>query len=270
MADKNRFGLSEKIALIAGGAQGLGFEIAQDLSQEGMRVCLADIQKEKGEEAAGQIRKDGGDADFFHVDLGSSDSVAGMVARVAEKYKQIDLLLNNAKAGAGSSAEEMSLEEWNRSMDITLSGSFYCSREVIPIMAQAGGGCIVNVSSVASTKICNEMTGYHVAKAGVSHLTRHLALWAGPKGIRVNDISPGFIIKKENIARYEADEKWKKRWEWCHPLRRAGYSRDLSNAVLFLASDFSSFITGQNLVIDGGLTFSEPGNLLTRFTKENL
>jgi NAD(P)-dependent dehydrogenase (short-subunit alcohol dehydrogenase family) len=233
-----------------------------------MQILIADIDSQKGEEAAEQIRKEGGKAEFFPVDLGSSDSVTRMVDCVVEKYPSLHLLINNAKAGSSSSTEKMSLENWDRSMKVTLSGSFYCARAVIPVMEKAGGGCIINISSVAATSICNESPDYHVAKAGVNHLTRHLAYWAGPKGIRVNGISPGFIIKKENIPRYEADKKWKNRWEWCHPLRKAGYSEDLSNAILFLASDFSSFITGQNLVIDGGLTLSEPGDLLTRYTKE--
>jgi len=264
----DRFGLKGKAALITGAGQGLGFEIAQNLSREGMQILIADIKGQRGEDAAGQIRDEGGKADFFPVDLGSSDSVASMVESVVEKYQQLHLLVNNAKANL-ISPEEMSLENWDLSMKVTLSGSFYCARAVIPVMEKAGGGCIINISSVAATKICNKSPDYHTAKAGVSHLTRHLAYWAGPKGIRVNGISPGFIIKKENISRYEADKKWKNRWEWCHPLRRAGYSEDLSNAILFLASDLSSFITGQNLVIDGGLTLSEPGDLLTRYTEEN-
>jgi NAD(P)-dependent dehydrogenase (short-subunit alcohol dehydrogenase family) len=268
MAHKDRFGLAGKTALITGAGQGLGFEIAQNLSREGMQILIADIDNQKGKEATDQIRNEGGQADFFTVDLGSSESVTRMIERVVEKYQGLHLLINNAKANASPSTEEMSLENWDRSMKVTLSGSFYCCRAVIPVMEKAGGGCIINISSIAATSICNESPDYHVAKAGVSHLTRHLAYWAGPKGIRVNDISPGFIIKKENIPRYEADKKWKNRWEWCHPLRRAGYSEDLSNAILFLASDLSSFITGQNLVIDGGLTLSEPGDLLTRYTKE--
>ena len=266
---KDRFGLTGKTALITGAGQGLGFEIAQNLSREGMRVLIADCQRQQGEDAAEQIRKEGGQADFFHVDLGSAESVNQMIERVVEKYQQLHLLVNNAKANPTSPTEDMSLENWDLSMKVTLSGSFYCARAVIPVMEKAGGGCIINISSIAATTVCNELPDYHVAKAGVNHLTRHLAYWAGPKGIRVNNISPGFIIKKENVPRYEADKKWKNRWEWCHPLRRAGYSEDLSNAILFLASDFSSFITGQNLVIDGGLTLSEPGDLLTRYTREN-
>lgn len=269
MAGKNRFGLVGKTVLITGGCQGLGFEIAQNMSREGMQVIIADIQKKKGVESAEKLKKDGGNAEFFYVDLSSLDSVKNMVNEVVEKYSQLNLLVNNARANSNPTCEEMSLEDWELSMKVSLSGSFYCCREVIPIMAKIGEGCIINISSVAATGICNESTDYHVAKAGLNQLTRHLAYWAGPKGIRVNGVSPGFIIKEENIERYEADKNWKKRWEWCHPLKRAGYAEDISNAILFLASDLANFITGINLVVDGGLTLSSPGDLLTRYTQEN-
>jgi NAD(P)-dependent dehydrogenase (short-subunit alcohol dehydrogenase family) len=139
---------------------------------------------------------------------------------------------------------------------------------VIPIMEKEGKGSIINISSVATNRITNLSVGYHTAKAGISHLTRHLAYWTGPKGIRVNCVSPGFLIKKKDIPRYESDKEWKKRWEWCHPLKRAGYSKDLSNAILFLASDMAGFITGQDLTLDGGSSLPEAGSLLTRYSEE--
>lgn len=268
MVGNNKFGLAGKTVLITGGCQGLGFEIAQDMLHEGMRVIIADIQKKKGIESAERLKEDGGEAEFVYVDLSSSSSVKDMISEVIEKYSTINLLVNNARASSSEIFEEMSLEDWERSMNVSLSGSFYCCREVIPVMAKAGGGSIINISSVAATGICNQATDYHVAKAGLNQLTRHLAYWAGPKGIRVNGVSPGFIIKKENIERYESDKKWKERWEWSHPLKRAGYVEDISSAILFLASDFAKFITGTNLVVDGGMTLSSPGDLLTRYAQE--
>lgn len=269
MASYNRFGLAGKTALITGAAQGHGYEIARVLSQEGMDILIADIQKEKGESAAEHIRKDGGKADFFYVDLSSSESVQNMFKQILANHPRIDLLINNAYVKTKSSSQELSIEDWDISLKVNLSGSFYCSREVIPVMAKAGGGCIINISSVLATRIvAAQSADYHVAKAGLSHLTRYLANLAGPKGIRVNDISLGFIVKKEDIQRYEADKDWKQRWEWCHPLKRVGYSEDVSNAILFLASDFSSFITGHNLILDGGISVMEAGALLVKYSKE--
>jgi NAD(P)-dependent dehydrogenase (short-subunit alcohol dehydrogenase family) len=191
-----------------------------------------------------------------------------MIDKVEKKYPKLDLLINNARSKPSSSPEEMSLKDWDLSMKVTLSGTFYCSRKVIPIMAKEGKGCIINISSVSAIRIGAMSADYHTAKAGVNHLTRHLAYWAGPKGIRVNCISPAFIVKKDNIARYEKDKAWKKRWEWCHPLKRAAYSEDISNAILFLASDLAGFITGQDLIIDGGYSLSDPGGLITRYSEE--
>ena len=270
MTVENRFGMQSKSVLITGASQGLGLEVAQDLAREGMQVLIADIQKEKGEEAVERIREDGGKAEFFFVDLSSPDSVSTMVDQVEKKCPKLDLLINNARFKPSSNPEDMSLEDWDLSMKITLSSAFYCARKVIPIMEKARKGCIINISSVATIRISNLSLGYHTAKAGVSHLTRHLAYWAGPKGIRVNCISPGFLIKKENIPRYESDKAWKKRWEWCHPLKRAGYSEDLSSAILFLASDMAGFITGQDLGLDGGYALSDAGSLLTRYSEEFL
>ena len=269
MVGKNRFGLAGKTALITGAAQGHGYEAAQVLSQEGMTVLITDIQKEKGENAAEQIRKDGGEADFFYADLSSAKSVQSMFKQISAKHQSIDLLVNNAYAKTKSSSEELSTEDWDFCLKVNLSGPFYCSREVIPVMAEAGRGCIINISSVLDTRIvADQSADYHVAKAGLSHLTRYLASIAGPKGVRVNGISLGFILKKEDIPRYEADKDWKQRWEWCHPLKRVGYSEDVTNAILFLASDFSSFITGQNLVLDGGISVTESGALLVKHAKE--
>ncbi|MBI1883197.1 MAG: SDR family oxidoreductase [Chlamydiae bacterium] len=264
---RNRFGLEGKVALITGAAQRLGLEIAQSLSQEGMIVFIADIQKDKGEEAVEVIRLGGGRAHFVYLDLSDPVTICKMVNEIWQITSRIDLLVNNAKAPSKQTLENISKKEWDLSMDVIVSGAFFCAREVIPKMGLAGKGCIINVLSVAANVVCNESVAYHVAKAGISQLTRYLACYAGPLGVRVNGISPGFIIKEVDRNRYEADEQWKKRWEWCHPLRRPGYGTDISNAILFLASDLAGFITGQTLVVDGGLTLVDPGTLVNEYSK---
>jgi len=264
---KNRFGLEGAVALITGGAQSLGFEIAQNLSSEGMKVAIADIQTEKGEEAAELICKEGGSASFFQVDLCSSDSIGAMVEQVADKYQTIDLLINNAQLHSKGSLEDSKMEDWEKPLKVILSGAFECSRKVISKMEKSGGGSVINISSVVADFVCGESADYHVGKAGLDQLTRYLAYHAGPKGVRVNGIAPGFIVKKENFDRYEKDVEWRERWEGYHPLKKAGYSEDLSNALLFMASDLAGFDTGQTLVIDGGLTLPVSAFLVEEYRK---
>tara|TARA_B100000686_G_scaffold126631_1_gene133970 strand:+ start:69 stop:887 length:819 start_codon:yes stop_codon:yes gene_type:complete len=265
---RNRFGLEGKSVLITGAAQHLGFEIAKNLSKEGLRIGIADIQVEKGEQAAEQIRQEGGgEAYFFHVDLKSPESVSVMIDAVYKKFTELHLLVNNAKIDSKPPGEDNEIKHWNDSLQVILSGAYYCSRAVVPQMEERGGGVILNISSVASEFVTMESVGYHSAKAGIDQMTRYQAKWFGPKGIRVNAISPGFIIKRDHLSRFESDTEWKNRWEWCHPLRKAGNSCDLSNAILFLASDLSRFITGQNLTVDGGMTLSEPGGLVNDYAK---
>jgi NAD(P)-dependent dehydrogenase (short-subunit alcohol dehydrogenase family) len=264
---KNRFGLEGKVALVTGAAQGLGFELAQNLSQEGLHVVIADVNMDKGEEAAEKIRNDNGQADYLYVDLCSQKSISDMAQRVGDSYTKVDLLVNNAVIYSRLPMEELSFDHWEKSMKVSLSGSFFCARELAPLMEAAGGGAIVNISSIASDFISDQSADYHVGKAGICQLSRYLAWVMGPKNIRVNTVSPGFIVKKDNIEKYNKDEKWKSRWEWCHALRRSGRSEDISNLILFLASEFSSFITGQTMVVDGGLTLRGQGNLLKEYSK---
>ena len=263
----NRFGLAGQIAVITGSAQNIGFEVAQNLSLEGMKIVIADIQQEKGEKAAEQIRKKGGEAEFFYVDLRSAASVDAMINAVIEKHQKIDLLVNNAKTDAKMPQKNDEIEHWEAPLKINLSGAYYCARAVLPHMTQRGSGCIINISSVLSKFITEQSIGYHVAKAGMNQLTRFLACEAGPKGIRVNTVSPGLIISKVKTPAFMEDSEWRDRWEWCHPLKKVGSSKDISNAILFLASELSQFITGHDLVLDGGITLTEPGWLVYEHSK---
>ncbi len=265
---KNRFGLEGKVALITGSAQGLGFELAQNLSREGLHVVILDKNKIKGEEAAEKIRISKGQADYLHVDLCSQESISEMVEKARDSYKKVDLLINNAVIYSRLPMEELSFEHWEKSTKVSLTGPFFCAREIAPLIEASGGGAIINISSIASDFITDQSADYHVGKAGLCQLARYLAWGLGPKGIRVNTVSPGFIVKRDNLEKYNKDEEWKSRWEWCHAMRRPGYSEDISNLILFLASDLSSFITGQTLVVDGGLTLRGQGNLLKEYSKK--
>lgn len=166
---KNQFGLEGMVALVTGGAQHLGLEIVQNLSLEGMKVAIADIQEGKGEAAAELVCKEGGEASFFRVDLCSSDSIGEMVEQVANKYQKIDLLVNNAQLNSKTSLEDSTMEGWDKPLKVILSGTFECSRKVISKMEKTKGGSIINISSVVSDFICGESPDYHVAKAGCNN-----------------------------------------------------------------------------------------------------
>ena len=264
----NRFGLEGKTALITGSAQRMGFEISQILCKEGMKVAIVDIQKGLGNKAAKTLNDSGGIADFFYVDLSSKDSIFKMVNEVASKFGSIDLLVNNARAPRTNSDDFMCMDDWDPSMSVMLSASYYCSIAVIPYMEKIKSGSIVNISSIASTNVCGLSAGYHVAKAGLNQLTKYLALHAGKKGVRVNAVAPGLIIKEEGKERFEKNLADKARWEWCHPLGKSGTGEDVGNAICFLASDMSKFITGQVLTVDGGLTLADQGFLVKEFAEK--
>ncbi|MBT5260340.1 MAG: SDR family oxidoreductase [Nitrospina sp.] len=261
--------MAGKTALVSGGAQGHGLQVAINLGQEGLHIVLADIDKEKGNEAVEAIRSGGGKADFFFVDLRSPDSVHDMFMEIIAKNITPHILINHARPRFNSDNKELSIEDWDLALDVGLSGYFYCAREIIPIMEKSGGGNIINISSVLSNHVCfDQPIGYHVAKSGVTQLTRYLAVWGGPKGVRVNSISPAYLVRDHDISKYEADSDWSSQWNWCIPLGQPGQSEDLSNAILFLASKMARLITGQDIVIDGGITLNEPGSLVSRFKKD--
>jgi NAD(P)-dependent dehydrogenase (short-subunit alcohol dehydrogenase family) len=266
MSSKNRFGLHGKTALITGGAQGHGLQVAKNLSAEGMRIIICDVNREKGEEATESIKSDGGIANFFFADLSSSESVSSMFLELSEKKITPFILINHARPRFGSSNHELSVKDWDLALEVGLSGYFYCAREVLPLMEKAGGGNIINISSILSNQVCSDQpVGYHVSKSGIIQLTKYLAVRAGPKGIRVNSISPAYLIRDHDVSKYAADTDWSSLWNWSIPMGKPGQSEDISNAILFLASDMARLITGQDLVIDGGLTLHEPGSLVRKF-----
>jgi 3-oxoacyl-[acyl-carrier protein] reductase len=190
-----------------------------------------------------------------------------IIQQVVNNWGNIDVLVNNARSGIRTSLFEESEESWEQAISVTLKAAFFASQEAIKQMSITGGGAIVNISSVASHLVCKESPVYHIAKAGITQMTRYLAMHAGVYNIRVNCVVPGFIIQDEHMNRYraESNKHYKKLAEFCHPLGNTGTSNDVADAVLFLCSTQSAFITGQNIVVDGGLTIQEQSNLIFNF-----
>jgi NAD(P)-dependent dehydrogenase (short-subunit alcohol dehydrogenase family) len=155
-------------------------------------------------------------------------------------------------------------------MRVMLDATFFASQEAVRHMRTAATGSIINVSSIAASRVVPESPSYHAAKAGVVAITRYLAAVAGPWGIRVNCIEPGFIVKDEHQSQFNADDNrdYRSLAVACHPLRRTGYSDEVAEAILFLASDAARFITGQSIVVDGGLTLQEPFSLASAILRD--
>jgi len=260
----------DKVVLITGGARGIGKNIARGFGFEGAQVVICDIDQEHGRSTEAEFRHDGIKADYFTVDLGQRGAPQAMIRQVVEKHGRLDILVNNARSGIKRlEMFEEDEETWDLGMSVTLKATFFASQEAIRFMAKAGGGKIVNIGSVAGLMICNESPHYHIAKAGLHHMTRYLAEKGGRYRVCVNAVLPGFIVQDEHRERYdrEDNQRYREVAEFCHPLRQVGTSNDVARAVMFFSAPDADFITGQCLVIDGGLTLQEQSGLVGQFNK---
>jgi NAD(P)-dependent dehydrogenase (short-subunit alcohol dehydrogenase family) len=241
-----------KVAIVTGAASGIGRATARLLAQEGAAVVVADVDPEGGEETARQIREDGGSGLFARTDVSRSEDVQQMVATTLERFGQLDILHNNAYwAPLYRPLVDTAEEEWDRTLDVTLKGVFLGCKYAIPPMIERGGGVIVNTASTAALVASPQFAAYMAAKGGVVTLTRSVAMDYGPSGIRCNAVCPG-LIETPATAPVLADPE-RRQWLTSKLLvGRIGRPEDIARAVVYLASDESSFMTGQTLVVDGG------------------
>jgi len=246
---------SGRTAMVTGGGHGLGQEMCRALSELGARVWTCDLDAERLEETRVLCR---GRCETRVVDVRDREAVRSLVAAASEETGKIDVLVNNAGGVAGQVGrplEEVSEEDWQVIFDVNLNGAFNFSQAVVPSMKAAGWGRIVNISSGAGLRV--SLTGiqaYASAKAGLIGLTRQLAHELGSSGITVNCIAPGFILSNPTTERqWEAyGEEGQERLVASIATRRLGRPEDIAHAVLFFASDYASWITGQTLSVDGG------------------
>ena len=243
--------LDGKVALISGGARGQGAEEARLLSREGAKVVFGDILDEEGQKVEAEIAEAGGDALYVHLDVTSESDWQTAVQTAVDKYGKLDVLVNNAGIIIQKSIEETTEEDWDRTLDVNLKGVFLGVKAAIPAMRQAGGS-IVNISSnvglVGSTRASSS---YIASKGGVRLFTKAAAIQHAKDGIRCNSIHPGAIetdMYRQSGVTGDPDYMGR------IPLGRIGDTIDIANAVLFLASDESSYMTGSEMVIDGGVT----------------
>jgi NAD(P)-dependent dehydrogenase (short-subunit alcohol dehydrogenase family) len=253
-----------KVALVTGGASGIGRGCCEKLAAEGAFVVCTDIQDRLGEEVVAGIGKAGGQAEYVHHDVTQEDQWASVVAGIKARHGRLDFLVNNAGIGIGGPILEMKLEDWRRQTAINLDGVFLGVKHSIPLMRESGdGGSIVNMSSVAGLKGSAALAGYCATKGGVRLFTKSIAMeCANAKdGIRVNSVHPGLIetpiwltVGQAVNPLANAPPDLDAMSAAAVPLGVKGLPEDIANGVLWLCSDESRYVTGQELVIDGGLT----------------
>lgn len=241
-----------KVALVTGGARGLGEAQSKLLAKEGAKVAIGDVLPEDGNRVANDINASGGDAFFIHLDVTSEGEWQKAIDETLSRFGKLDILVNNAGVGGRGGLEDMTVEEWDHVMAVNAKGVFLGTKLAMPEMLKAGKASIVNISSqmgIVGSDTSNP--AYTASKAAVHVFTKSIALRYATKGVRVNSVHPGPIDTPMLRSGFDDPERKQKVLARI-PMGRTGVPEEVANGVLFLASDESSFITGEGLVIDGG------------------
>ncbi|MCC7351279.1 MAG: glucose 1-dehydrogenase [Phycisphaerales bacterium] len=249
--------LKDRVAVISGSAMGMGRAAAVLFARHGAKVLVADVDDERGHDTMELIRQAGGDAAFAHCDVSNWADVRSMVEVALRTWGRIDVLYNNAAATRlcnekDRAAHELDEHVWDRQIDITLKGVYLCSKACVPTMLEHGRGVILNVSSCDAILPEGGFDSYTAAKGGVISLTKSMAVNYGKKGIRINCISPGYVITDVQKKWFDDNPAAVKAVEGYHLTRRLGRPEDVANMAVFLASDLAEFITGAIIPVDGG------------------
>ena len=251
--------LEGKVALISGGARGQGAVEATLFAGEGAKVVIGDLLEEEGKRVEAQINEIGGECLFVHLDVTSQADWDQAVLAAVSRFGKLDILVNNAGIGTARgpdgvafSIEALGEDQWDRVMDVNAKGVFLGTKSAIPEMRKAGGGSIVNISSIAGM-VGGQSTAYGASKGAVRLFTKATAIQYAGEGIRANSVHPG-VIETPMTANMLSNTEQRDSSIARHPLGRVGRPEEVAYGVLYLASDESSFVTGSELVIDGGLT----------------
>ena len=245
--------LASKWAVVTGAGGGIGSATANLFASEGASVTLVDIDSKKGAEVAAAIRDTGSKAQFIQADVTDPSSVERLVENATEFLDGIDVWANIAGDSMTEDLLDIDYDRWDGEIALNLTAHFLCCKAVVPKMIENGGGSIINISSVNAIWAIGEF-GYSAAKAGLISLTKNIAVKYGPQGIRANVILPGTIDPERGGAYWDEKAGGKERIVKWYPAGRLGRAEDVAYLALYLASDESSFMTGADLVIDGGLT----------------
>lgn len=242
--------LSGKVAVVTGGANGIGEASVRRLVADGARVVIVDLDIDSAEALSKEL---GQQTRSIQVDVGDFVQVEQVVTYTIETFERIDILFNNAGLGVSGTTPEISPDDWQRVMDISLNSVFYSCRVAIPHMAAGGGGCVINTSSISGVRGDYALAAYNAAKAGLINYTRALALDHAQDSIRVNAICPGYIETQMSVP-FSQHPAIRDAFQYAIPMGRAGNPEEISGVVSFLASDDASYITGQAIAVDGGLS----------------
>lgn len=247
-----------KVAIVTGGALGIGRSACNLLSREGAAVAVTDVLDDEGRKVAAEIRTAGGNTDFWHLDIRDEAQVRRVFEQVKGRFGKIDILVNNAGiAGVNKPTDEISETEWDQLMAVNVKGVFFCTKHAIPYMRTAGSGSIINLSSIYGIIGAGDVPAYHASKGAVRLMTKNDALIYAKEKIRVNSIHPGFIwtpMVEKFAAEQGGVDDVRTHLDALHPLGHVGEPDDVGWAVVYLASDEAQFITGSELVVDGGYT----------------
>jgi NAD(P)-dependent dehydrogenase (short-subunit alcohol dehydrogenase family) len=253
--------VENKTAVVTGGSLGIGRAACQKLAQEGANVAIFDIDSDNALELVSEINETdaGGQVAFWDVDVADEEQVAEAMSKAFEGFGSLDILVNNAGiSGPNRPTHEIAVEEWERLMGINVRGVFLCTKHAIPLMRRSGGGSIINLSSIYGIVGAPDLPAYHASKGAVRLMSKTDALLYATEGIRVNSVHPGYVWTPlvEDLARQSDDgpEAFRQRLDAAHPIGHVGEPDDIAWGIVYLASDESKFVTGSELVIDGGYT----------------
>lgn len=247
--------MQDKVGIVTAAGSGIGRASAIAFAQEGAKVVVSDINDEMGQETVSMIKKAGGEAAYIPCNVANEEEVVTLIEKTVELYGRLDWAHNNAGIGVPPAPiAESDSSDWDRAIQVTATGLYYCLKHEIPAMLKSGGGAIVNTASTAGLLGVENMAGYSAAKWAVNGLTKSIAVEYGKQGIRINSICPGMTLTP-------AVEKWQQdapeQAEYVKndiPLGRIGTPEDQANAAVWLCSDKAAYITGVNLAVDGGQT----------------
>ncbi len=252
--------LEGKVALITGAAAGVEGELmgfggaaARLFAREGAKVVLTDILVEQGEKSAAEIRELGGEAIFVKLDVTSDEDWQNAIQATLDAYGRLDVMVNNAGTSAPATVEDTTVDVWDGQMDVHAKGVFLGTKYAIPEMRKVGGGSIINISSIYGLVGSVGSTAYHAAKGAIRIFSKAAAVQYAPDGIRVNSVHPGFMRTPLTRRRFDDPEREAELLARI-PMNRIGNAYEIAYGILYLASDESSFVTGSELVIDGGVT----------------
>lgn len=251
-----QFSLKGRVAIVTGGGQGLGKSMAIALAQAGADIVIGARRIETALQTQKLIEAEGVKCAVIKADMRVDEDVKRMVSQVVSEYGTIDVLVNNAGTWRGDDAEKVTTEDWKEVIDVNLTGPFIVSREVGKVMLEKGKGSIINIGSMSGMIVNTPQTqcAYNASKGGIIMLTKSMAAEWAPKGVRVNCLCPGYMRTEMSEDRYQRKDPCIERWFSMTPMGRSGVPDELMGAIVYLASDASTFVTGATLLVDGGYT----------------